>query len=613
MTVHSLKPGSGARLHQFVTGAIPVAAYVIGWDAPVWVAVFLSLAALLSVRLIVVGQLWSLFRPVEERPTLLAFYHGVHRSDEAVRAILLGGGLALLLKHQPIGWLPVLAASSIAVLAGTTSFSFVTVFYAMVKSVVDRVFRHRRAGSAAVSAGAGNPNCMICRSLGQAPYNRCTWCNLPSIRSCCALQTSLLMALLLVIAFLLTASLEPVVTKVLVTMSIIAVVALGLAITRQTEDLVISLEGLADAERRADDRCAFLKRLALAESVEGVAEETVAFAEATLKALRISLMVADENVLHIAASRGIPEETVRQTSVPIGERICGRVFSSGRPVVMRNILSERPHEALGLQGASGAVASYPLVAAQMSAAGRKIGVINATDVPGGEFSPAELAELEFIAEAAAISLASQQMRDDLERANFSALVTLALTMEAKDPYTNGHSVRVRRWADAAGRRLGLEGTQLKMLTYAAELHDIGKLAVPDSILQAPRRLTDVEWVIMREHPRRGVELIKHLTFLKDAQPAILHHHERYDGTGYPDGLKGDRIPLEARILAVIDAYDAMTTVRAYRPAMSHEMAVAELRHCSGAQFAPDVVDAFLRVLGDELAGIAVEEAALATS
>jgi len=610
MALRTLRPGAGARLHQFVVGAIPVAAYLAGWAAPIWVAVGLSLAALISVRLVIVGRLWNLMRPAAEEPTLLSFYHGVHRWDESVRAILLGTGLALLLKHYALGWLPVLCASAIAILAGTTGFSFVTVFYAMARAITMRL-AGRRARVAPPSTLAGNPKCLVCRSLGEAPYHRCTWCNLPSVRSCCGIQTSMLLALLLVIAFLLTASLEPLVTKVLVTMSIVGVVALGLAITRQTDELVGTLEGLAEERRRAERRCAFLKRMAGAESVQGVADEAMAYTESVLSARRLSIMIAEEDVLHICSSRGIPEETARQVAVPVGERICGRVFASGRPVVMRNVLSERPHEALGIE-ANNAVASYPLVAAKMSAGGRKIGVINATDKPGGEFTDSELTELEFTAEAAAICLGSQLTTRDLEKANFAAIVTLAMAMEAKDPYMNGHSLRVRTWAIAVGRQLGLDGRRLQALSYAAELHDIGKLAVPDSILQAARRLTDSEWLIVREHPRRGAELIKHLTFLKDAQPAILYHHERLDGTGYPEGLKGDQVPLEARILAVIDAYDAMTSARAYRPALSHEAAAAELRRCGTTQFDPEVVDTFLRLLGDEVAATAGATACYST-
>jgi HD-GYP domain-containing protein (c-di-GMP phosphodiesterase class II) len=147
--------------------------------------------------------------------------------------------------------------------------------------------------------------------------------------------------------------------------------------------------------------------------------------------------------------------------------------------------------------------------------------------------------------------------------------------------------------------MGLSGDRLKALSYSAELHDIGKLAVPDSILQASRRLTEAEWAIVREHPRRGTEMLKHLEFLKDSLPAILHHHERLDGGGYPHGLADEEIPLEAKILAVIDSYDAMTSARAYRPALPHDAAASELHRCTGTQFDGAVVETFLRLLGDD--------------
>ena len=149
------------------------------------------------------------------------------------------------------------------------------------------------------------------------------------------------------------------------------------------------------------------------------------------------------------------------------------------------------------------------------------------------------------------------------------------------------------------RELGLSGPRLNALTHAAELHDIGKIAIPDEILKAPRQLTAEEWAIVQEHPRRGVEMIRHLEFLGPARDAILSHHERIDGRGYPNGLAGEDIPLEARIMAVIDSYDAMTSARPYRPPLTHEEAAEELRRCIGAQFDPRCVEAFLGLVGEE--------------
>jgi HD-GYP domain-containing protein (c-di-GMP phosphodiesterase class II) len=241
--------------------------------------------------------------------------------------------------------------------------------------------------------------------------------------------------------------------------------------------------------------------------------------------------------------------------------------------------------------------------------GENVGCINVTDKLGGEFTAADIAELGFVAEAAAISLKGHLTRRELEQANYDTIRALVMTVEAKDPYVHGHSMRVQTWATAIGRELGLDESRLQMLACAAELHDIGKLAVPDQVLSAARPLTGSEWTLVRQHPFRGVQMIEHIGFLKPALPAILHHHERIDGQGYPQGLTGDRIPLEARILAVVDSYDAMTSNRPYRKPLTHEEAAAELCRCIGTQFDGRCVETFLRILGDEGAALAAATAA----
>jgi len=407
----------------------------------------------------------------------------------------------------------------------------------------------------------------------------------------------MLLMLVLVIAFLLGASLGPWTTKVLVVMSIVSVVALGLAINRSTSDLVEALEDSTREERRKVEQCDLLRRLATAETVESAAEEAIGHLVQWVGARRVSVMVARDGMLRIAASCGIPREVAEAVAVPLSDRICGRVFSTGRAVVLEDPVHQMPELALGL-GGKGASASLPLVSAPMGANGQKVGCINATDKPGGAFSPTDLAELEFVAEAAGIMLGTLAARHDLERANYDTIRALALAVEAKDPYTHGHSLRVQAWASAAGRELGLGEEQMHALTYAAELHDIGKLAVPDRILRAERSLTEDEWALVRQHPWRGVQMIRHIGFLRPALQIILYHHERVDGRGYPEGRAGEAIPLGSRILTVVDSYDAMTSLRPYRPALSHEEASAELRRCSGTQFDADCVETFLGLLSD---------------
>ena len=167
--------------------------------------------------------------------------------------------------------------------------------------------------------------------------------------------------------------------------------------------------------------------------------------------------------------------------------------------------------------------------------------------------------------------------------------SLSATVDARDAYTAGHSRRVQQLALAIGRELGLSQAELELLGHAALFHDIGKLAIPDAILLKPASLTDEEWALMPRHAEEGASIINRLGFLNDAVPAIRHHHERFDGTGYPDGLAGEEIPLGARIIHVADAFDSMLTTRVYRPARpAHEAlarAPAHGRHPSSARAA----------------------------
>ncbi len=177
--------------------------------------------------------------------------------------------------------------------------------------------------------------------------------------------------------------------------------------------------------------------------------------------------------------------------------------------------------------------------------------------------------------------------------------TIAAFSEAiaqRDAYTGDHVDRITEHATAMARYLGLSPSEVDTVRHAAQLHDIGKLAVPTDILRKPGLLTRSEWRAIEEHPVIGSQILERVSFLSDAAALVYHHHERYDGTGYPDGLRGEDIPLGARIIAVADAFDAMTSDRPYRPALSHEQAVIELIENAGTQFDPEVVDALLHVL-----------------
>jgi len=201
----------------------------------------------------------------------------------------------------------------------------------------------------------------------------------------------------------------------------------------------------------------------------------------------------------------------------------------------------------------------------------------------------------------------EQANKLLKERSTAAMESLSATVDARDSYTAGHSRRVQQLALAIGREMGLSQAELDLLGHAALFHDIGKLAIPDAILLKPASLTNDEWALMQRHADEGARIIDRLGFLGDAVPAIRHHHERWDGTGYPDRLKGEEIPLGARIIHVADALDSMLTTRIYRAARPAHEALEELRRAAGTQFCPRTVSALERILPVEgLEGVRAE-------
>lgn len=178
------------------------------------------------------------------------------------------------------------------------------------------------------------------------------------------------------------------------------------------------------------------------------------------------------------------------------------------------------------------------------------------------------------------------------------MLALARSVEEKDKETEGHCHRLERLAILTGERLGLSGQKLINLSYGAYLHDIGKVRVPDGILGKADALSDEEWGKMRRHPEYGQEMLREKDFLEEAGRIVRAHHERFDGSGYPDGRRAEEIPIEARIIAVVDAYDAMTSERPYQPAKARERALEELQLGAGTHFDPRVVRAFRSVLAE---------------
>lgn len=223
------------------------------------------------------------------------------------------------------------------------------------------------------------------------------------------------------------------------------------------------------------------------------------------------------------------------------------------------------------------------------------GVVLVGDRPGA-FDPDDVRMLLSVGHQAGVAVENRRLEEALQRAYVSTVSILADAVEAKDPYTHGHCEMASRYARLVAEKMGLASHDQALVCYSALLHDVGKIGVSDGVLNKPGPLLPEEMELMRAHVRVGHDLLRNVPVLQQVAEVVLHHHERFDGDGYPDGLRGDQIPLASRIVSVVDAYCAMITRRSYKEAYTESHARDEVRRCAGTQFDPDVVDAFLSVL-----------------
>jgi putative nucleotidyltransferase with HDIG domain len=234
--------------------------------------------------------------------------------------------------------------------------------------------------------------------------------------------------------------------------------------------------------------------------------------------------------------------------------------------------------------------------------GKVLGIIyvDSTD-QSNLYTKDDLALLSAMASKAGTSLDNARLYDDLRNLFYNTVETLIRAIQARDRYTSGHSARVSRYALLVAEKFGLTSKEKHELYLAAMLHDIGKIGIPDELLNCEGKLSDEQIRKIRNHVTVGASMLKAIGEMNPIVPLILHHHEAWDGSGYPNGLKGDEIPLMSRILAVADSYDAMTSDRPYRRARSKAAALEEIRRFSGRSFDPDVAEVFLEIVSAETA------------
>jgi len=225
--------------------------------------------------------------------------------------------------------------------------------------------------------------------------------------------------------------------------------------------------------------------------------------------------------------------------------------------------------------------------------GELIGVLQAINRKAGTFSESDLLLFTDLANQVAIALKNAILYSDLRRTFYESVTALAEAIELRDPYTGGHTQRVRKYALAIGKELNLNEAEMEVLSLSAILHDIGKIGVADKILRKQGKLDFDEFTEMKKHPEWGFKILQKVPYLAMTYDGVLYHHERFDGKGYPTGKKGAEIPLFARIIAVADTFDAMTTNRPYRQGLDLDFVMKELKACAGSQFDKKVVGAFL--------------------
>jgi HD-GYP domain-containing protein (c-di-GMP phosphodiesterase class II) len=314
----------------------------------------------------------------------------------------------------------------------------------------------------------------------------------------------------------------------------------------------------------------------------------------------VCLLEGDSQELVLKATYDHEKGSIGYHNRKIDDSYLLRAAATGEAVSAR--LPERPLRAVfGIRASEGpaALASVP-----MRIRDRVIGVAAAVRHPSVQaFSPTELAPLQELADQAAMAIEQASLfakvrsyASDLEISYDTTLRALMAALDTKDAATEGHSERVARLTVAVAREMGVPEERMLDIERGALLHDVGKIGVPDSILRKPKSLNRKEWEAMQKHPLLAGLMVSKVGFLEGAMPILLYHHERYDGSGYPFGLAQDRIPLEARIFAVVDAYDAMTSERPYRKAVPPEEALQEIRANAGIQFDPQVVEAFEGVI-----------------
>lgn len=334
-------------------------------------------------------------------------------------------------------------------------------------------------------------------------------------------------------------------------------------------------------------------------SLDEVLKRSMAVAEDFVQAERSSIWEVDEDTgelffRFIRLDKGESND-VKQIRLKPGEGIVGWVAQNNKPLVVNDVSrDERWSSAVDDKSE---FKTHSILSIPLSIKGRLVGAIQLLNKKEeGRFTEEDLRDAQALANLIAIAIDNAKLYEALKKGFIGTTTALALAIDKRDKYTGGHTRRVLSYSLAIGKEMKLCAEDMENLRLSAVLHDIGKIGVPDGILNKPSRLTDEEFEVMKSHPQIGYDIMSRIPFLRRILDGMLYHHERPDGRGYPKGLKDGEIPLQAAIVSVADTFDAITTTRPYHDGEGIVAAVKELRRCVGTQFDSTVVEAFVRAV-----------------
>lgn len=325
--------------------------------------------------------------------------------------------------------------------------------------------------------------------------------------------------------------------------------------------------------------------------------EVMVLVQNETKAEASSLYIVDEERQEIwfEVALGEKGDQLKEIRLKIGDGIAGWVAQTGEMINLKDV-NDDPRFKKSISKKI-EFKNKAMVAVPVKSKGKILGVIQVINKKGGGFF--DKRDEGFIIQTAyqvAIALENSQLYEGVKESYLDTIHVLASAIDAKDPYTQGHSKRVTEYSLRMAKYMKFDDDKIEQLEYMAVLHDVGKIGIKDAILNKEAPLDNEEYGIMKTHVTIGAAMLEKVKTLREVAGGAKYHHERYDGRGYMAGLSGDEIPLEARMIAIADAYDAMTTDRPYRKGLSHEIAMEEIQKNSGTQFDPELVEVFKQVM-----------------